>query len=111
RGVRRGRRPGPRLPAGGDRCRFRLHGGARRGALPDRRAAPRAGARAGRELAETLASLTRVPTDAWVDLLDPSAEQLTQRLPADIHDRALEQLLEPIRHGDEPRPRLESQGD
>jgi magnesium transporter len=52
-----------------------------------------------------------VPTDYWVDLLDPPADELARHLPGDIHDRALEQLLAPIRHGDEPRPRLESQGD
>jgi len=43
----------------------------------------------------------------WVDLLDPVEEELKKVLPAQIHDRALEQLLEPARHDDEPRPRLE----
>jgi magnesium transporter len=47
----------------------------------------------------------------WVDLLDPAPDELERHLPASIHDRALEHLLEPIRHEDEPRPRLESQGD
>jgi magnesium transporter len=47
----------------------------------------------------------------WVDLLDPTREQLEANLPADVHDRALEQLLAPAQHQDEPRPRLESQGD
>ena len=32
--VRRGRRPGPRLPSGRHRCRLRLYGGSRRRALP-----------------------------------------------------------------------------
>ena len=48
---------------------------------------------------------------AWIDLLDPTSEELEQHLPADIHDRAREQLEEPIRHDDEPRPKLESHGD
>jgi magnesium transporter len=43
----------------------------------------------------------------WIDLLDPSADQLRQTLPRQVHDRALEQLLTPARHDDEPRPRLE----
>ncbi len=47
----------------------------------------------------------------WVDLLDPAEGELADHLPADIHDRALERLLAPIMHEDEPRPRLESQGD
>jgi magnesium transporter len=47
----------------------------------------------------------------WVDLLDPTREQLEANLPADVHDRALEQLLAPAQHQDEPRPRLESHGD
>ncbi len=47
----------------------------------------------------------------WVDLLDPSESELAEHLPATVHDRALERLLAPVLHEDEPRPRLESQGD
>jgi magnesium transporter len=47
----------------------------------------------------------------WIDLLDPTRETLNEQLPAPVHDRALEQLLEPARHGDEPRPKLEPHGD
>ena len=43
----------------------------------------------------------------WIDLLDPTEDELREALPARIHDRAREQLLEPARHDDEPRPRLE----
>jgi magnesium transporter len=43
----------------------------------------------------------------WIDLLDPSEAELNKALPHEIHDRALEQLLTPARHDDEPRPRLE----
>jgi magnesium transporter len=49
--------------------------------------------------------------DRWIDLLDPSREELEARLPAEIHDRALEQLLAPVQHADDPRPKLESHGD
>jgi magnesium transporter len=48
---------------------------------------------------------------SWVDLLDPTREQLQQALPGGVHPRALDQLLEPLRHDDEPRPTLESHGD
>jgi len=43
----------------------------------------------------------------WIDLLDPDEQALHDALPREIHERALEQLLEPSRHNDEPRPRLE----
>ena len=43
----------------------------------------------------------------WIDLLDPDEEQLKRVLPPQIHERALEQLLAPALHNDEPRPRLE----
>src|SRR2546428_6626375 len=49
--------------------------------------------------------------DRWIDLLDPTREELARVLPADVHERALEQLCQPARHDDEPRPKLESQGD
>jgi magnesium transporter len=45
----------------------------------------------------------------WIDLLDPTEEELRQALGRDVHDRAFEQLLLPARHDDEPRPRLEGQ--
>jgi magnesium transporter len=43
----------------------------------------------------------------WIDLLDPAEPELRHALPRDVHATALEQLLEPTRHDDEPRPRLE----
>ena len=49
--------------------------------------------------------------DRWIDLLDPSREELEARLPGEVHDRAVEQLLAPAQHEDEPRPKLESHGD
>ncbi|MGN6378291.1 MAG: magnesium transporter CorA family protein [Gaiellales bacterium] len=47
----------------------------------------------------------------WIDLLDPDRQALEQAAPEDLHPRALDQLLEPARHDDEPRPTLESHGD
>jgi hypothetical protein len=47
----------------------------------------------------------------WIDLLDPGADALREQLPAAVHERALEQLLAPAQHEDEPRPKLESHGD
>ena len=47
----------------------------------------------------------------WVDLVDPDAEQLRGHLPAAIAPTALEALLAPHVHDDEPRPRIESHGD
>jgi magnesium transporter len=49
--------------------------------------------------------------DRWIDLLDPTEEELAAKLPGEIHGRALDQLLAPAQHEDEPRPRLESHGD
>jgi magnesium transporter len=46
----------------------------------------------------------------WIDLLDPSADELREWLPADVHARALDQLLERATLGNDPRPTLESHG-
>jgi magnesium transporter len=50
-------------------------------------------------------------TDRWIDLLDPTAEALSRHVPASIHARAMEQLLAPSTHDDEPRAKLEGHGD
>jgi magnesium transporter len=47
----------------------------------------------------------------WIDLVDPTAAQLHAALPEHIHQLALEALLAPHVHDDEPRPRIESHGD
>jgi magnesium transporter len=54
-----------------------------------------------------------MPTNAceWVDLLDPDEETLRRSWSGRIHPLALEDLLEPTTHDDEPRPKLESHGD
>jgi magnesium transporter len=51
------------------------------------------------------------PADKWIDLLDPTLEELERHIPTDVHERALEQLSAPAQHDDEPRPKLESHGD
>ncbi|HET7759327.1 MAG TPA: magnesium transporter CorA family protein [Gaiellaceae bacterium] len=47
----------------------------------------------------------------WIELLDPDEAELRAAVPPGIHDLALEQLLRPARHDDEPRPRIEAQLD
>ena len=47
----------------------------------------------------------------WRDLVDPSASELKEALPSHVHQTALAALLQPHRHADEPRPRIESHGD
>jgi magnesium transporter len=51
--------------------------------------------------------LSGAPNARWIDLLDPSREELAKAMPRDLHDRALNRLLAPARHEDEPRPTLE----
>jgi magnesium transporter len=47
----------------------------------------------------------------WVDLLDPTEEELRARLPLSVQPTALASLLAPHVHSDEPRPRIESHDD
>ena len=46
----------------------------------------------------------------WIDLIDPTADALRAHLPENLHPAALELLLTPLAHDDEPRPRIESHG-
>jgi len=46
----------------------------------------------------------------WIDLIDPSDEELAAALPAALHPTALDLLRAPLVHDDEPRPRIESHG-
>jgi magnesium transporter len=55
--------------------------------------------------------MSAVITDSWTDVLDPTPEELDALLPESIHGLALEELLRPCVHDDEPRPRLEVHGD
>ena len=47
----------------------------------------------------------------WIDLLDPTREQLAAVVGRSLHPRALDQLLAPHVHRDDPRPTLEGHGD
>jgi len=47
----------------------------------------------------------------WTDLVDPTAEELKAHLPASVNETALEALLAPHVHDDEPRPKIESRVD
>ncbi len=51
-----------------------------------------------------------VAPDRWVDLLDPSADDLDRAVAVELHRSAVEQLLEPARAGDEPRPKIDTHG-
>jgi magnesium transporter len=46
----------------------------------------------------------------WIDLLDPSDEELRKHLPENIQESALTLLLAPAEHADEPRPTLQGHG-
>jgi magnesium transporter len=47
----------------------------------------------------------------WIDLLDPSPEELTRAAPRELEETALELLLADPKHDDEPRPTLQGHGD
>jgi len=47
----------------------------------------------------------------WIDLIDPNADELKAHLAEKLHPAALDLLLAPLVHDDEPRPRIESHGD
>ena len=47
----------------------------------------------------------------WIDLLDPDADALRRVLPQEVHPSANDRMLAVPRHGDEPRPRLETHSD
>src|SRR2546426_3077136 len=44
-------------------------------------------------------------------LIDPTPDELREKLPREIQESALERLLAPAEHDDEPRPTLQSHGD
>ena len=46
----------------------------------------------------------------WIDLIDPTPDELREKLPREIQESALERLLAPAQHDDEPRPTLQSHG-
>jgi magnesium transporter len=47
----------------------------------------------------------------WIDLLDPTSEELQSHAPRRLEESALELLLRKAQHEDEPRPTMQSHGD
>ncbi|HET7568899.1 MAG TPA: magnesium transporter CorA family protein [Gaiellaceae bacterium] len=47
----------------------------------------------------------------WIDLLDPSPDELRDKAPRELEETALARLLAPPEHADEPRPTLQGHGD
>lgn len=47
----------------------------------------------------------------WIDLVDPDAAELREQMPKRLHARALDRLVAPAQHEDEPRPTIEGHGD
>src|SRR2546426_8266360 len=48
--------------------------------------------------------------DEWIDLIDPTPEELDERLPREVYESALELLLARAQPADEPRPTLQGHG-
>ena len=46
----------------------------------------------------------------WTDLLDPTAEELREKAPQHLEESAIERLLAPPEHEDEPRPTMQGHG-
>ena len=42
----------------------------------------------------------------WIDLLDPSMDELRDKAPRELEETAMERLLAAPEHEDEPRPTL-----
>ena len=47
----------------------------------------------------------------WIDLLDPSADELREKAPRELEETAIARMLAPPEHEDEPRPTLTGHGD
>jgi magnesium transporter len=47
----------------------------------------------------------------WIDLLDPDLDELKRHAPRVLEESALELMLEPPKHDDEPRPTLRGHGE
>jgi magnesium transporter len=48
---------------------------------------------------------------SWVDLLDPPEEEIRERAPRELEPPALQALMAPPRHEDEPRPTVQGHGE
>jgi magnesium transporter len=49
--------------------------------------------------------------DVWIDLTDPDETALATAIPVEVHRAAFRRILAQPRHDDDPRPRIEAQGD
>ena len=47
----------------------------------------------------------------WIDLLDPTADEVREKAPRELEETAIGELLAPPQHEDEPRPTLIGHGD
>jgi magnesium transporter len=47
----------------------------------------------------------------WIDLVDPTADELRAKAPRELEETAVERMLAPPEHEDEPRPTLVGHGD
>jgi hypothetical protein len=47
----------------------------------------------------------------WIDLLDPTMDELREKAPRELEETALAQMLAPPQYEDEPRPTLQGHGD
>jgi magnesium transporter len=47
----------------------------------------------------------------WIDLLDPTAQELRDKAPRELENTAIQRLLAPPQHEDEPRPTIQGHGD
>ena len=132
RGLRRRRRPGPRLPAGGHGRGLWHDGRARRAAVPrggepppasPARAAPRRWLQQRAARAPPPASTARrgvsgrrrryargTVSGRWIDLLDPTREELLGALPDGVDPDVVDLLAARAGGVREPRPFLEGHG-
>ena len=46
----------------------------------------------------------------WIDLIDPTPDELRAKLPRELYESALDRVLAPAEHQDEPRPTLQGHG-
>ena len=47
----------------------------------------------------------------WIDLVDPTPDELRAKAPRELEEPALARLLAPPEHEDEPRPTLQGHGE
>jgi magnesium/cobalt transport protein CorA len=60
--------------------------------------------------ATTTTTTSETAKPEWVDLLDPTEAELRAVWPSDVHQQAVDALMQPHIHGDEPRPKIDSHG-